>query len=489
MASGDKVLALSDANGSIVKIAEDLVLDRWQHDKATAEDTVQLHLFLARALAEHVLSGMKGSTWIHDVPEDLREVIDLVAREHGIAVFQTTSDMARTLDANFIHPYASEEDLQNIRPKDLQNFVNLTRSQDGPLAALIHSSLPASIVVNKEIENLIVGLNLSKLRSLAKHYLHCEPQVSAEHVEIVAIEEVSKVTSKDIGPTAVVDWGTADTVSAIVRPLEHRGLFAPDKTYLLCGMTGDLGISVCLWMAEHGARNIVLTSRNPNVSPDVLDYLSRKGAAVRPMAVDITNLDSLRTAYADIKSSMPPIGGVMNAAMVLRDRLFHLTAWEDFAAVLVPKMLGSKNLDEVLSNEQLDFFICFSSTTSIVGNVGQSAYSAANFYMASLIQQRRQRGLVGSVVHIAILTGFGYIFRRNSLHADAIYKSILPRYDRQSETDLHEMLAEAIVCGRPGSDQPAELITGIRTAFQGEWRDDPRMSCYSGQQQLQDESS
>jgi hypothetical protein len=207
------------------------------------------------------------------------------------------------------------------------------------------------------------------------------------------------------------------------------------------------------------------------------------------MAVDITNMDSLRSAYSDIKSSMPPVGGVMNAAMVLRDRLFHHLPWEDFAAVLGPKMVGSKNLDELFCNEQLDFFVCFSSTTSIVGSIGQSAYAAANHYMASLVQQRLQRGLAGSVIHIAILTGFGYIFRRDSEHAETIYKAILPRFDRQSETDLHEMLAEAIVCGRPGSAQPAELITGIRSVFQGEWRDDPRLSCYIGQQQLQDDSS
>ena len=294
--------------------------------------------------------------------------------------------------------------------------------------------------------------------------------------------------SKELSATAIVDWSTTDSLGTVVRPLEHRGLFAPDKTYLLCGMTGDLGISVCLWMVENGAQNVVLTSRNPNVPHSVLDYMSRRGVTVRPIAVDITNLDALRAACAHIKSSMPPVGGVMNAAMVLRDRLFHHVPWEDFSAVLAPKIMGSKNLDEIFGNEQLDFFICFSSTTSIVGNIGQSAYAAANFYMASLVQQRRNRGLAGSIIHIAILTGFGYIFRRDSEHAETIYKALLPRFDRQSETGLHGMLAEAIVCGRPGSDQTAELITGVKPVSQGEWHEDPRLSSY-GSQQLQDDLS
>jgi hypothetical protein len=50
------------------------------------------------------------------------------------------------------------------------------------------------------------------------------------------------------------------------------------------------------------------------------------------------------------------------------------------------------------------------------------------------------------------------------------------------------MLAEAIVCGRPGSDQTAELITGIKPVSQGEWHEDPRLSGY-GDQELQDDSS
>ncbi|KAJ5919847.1 hybrid NRPS/PKS enzyme [Penicillium verhagenii] len=489
--SGSKVLAISAVNSSLITVTGDHVLCRWQDEKVASEDFAKLHLFLTRALVQDLLGGVKGHTWIHGAPDDLSKIIDIVAHDEGFTVFQTTSDIERSSDVNFIHPYASKEDLRDIYPKGVQSFVNLARSQHATFSALIRAYLPASAIVNKDIENLAVGLSFPELRIFAEKHIQAQDSlpVEMEPVEVVTIDKFSTETSGDLGPAALVDWSTAETVSALVRPLEHRGLFVPDKTYLLCGMTGDLGISVCLWMVNNGARNVVLTSRNPAVSHGVLEYLALKGATVRPMAVDVANIDSLRAAYADIKSSMPPIGGIMNAAMVLRDRLFHHLPWEDFAAVLAPKMVGSKNLDKVFGDEQLDFFICFSSTTSIVGSIGQSAYAAANHYMASLVQQRIRRGLAGSVLHIAILTGFGYIFRRDSEHADTIYKAILPRFDRQSETDLHEMLAEAIVCGRPGAQQTPELITGIRTVFQGEWRDDPRLSCYSGQQQLQDESS
>ncbi|KAI0476063.1 hypothetical protein GGR56DRAFT_674565 [Xylariaceae sp. FL0804] len=488
-ASGDLVLALSSASGSLVVVSRKHVLCRWQREETAVEDTTLLHHFLARILAGQLLGSLKGTVWIHGVPVDLYRSIQYVACKRDIDVLLTTPNMARASDANFMHPYVSADSLLEILPKSLHAFVNLASPQHGTLSATLRTLFPALVITDRNIGELTNGIRHEELQNLARQYFHDRLDVPAENVGVVAIDRISSIVSTDLGFTAVVDWNASATISTLVRPLEHRGLFAPDKTYLLCGMTGDLGISVCLWMVEHGARNVVLTSRHPDVSPTVLKYLSRKGATVRPMAVDISNMDALRAACDAIKSTMPPVGGVMNAAMVLRDRLFHHLHWADFAAVLAPKMAGSRNLDQVFGGEDapLDFFVCFSSTTAIVGSIGQSAYAAANHYMASLVRRRRRRGLAASILHIAVLTGFGYIFRRDAEHADTIYRAILPRFDRQSETDLHDMLAEAVVCGRPGSGsgQPAELITGIRTVFQGEWRDDPRLSAYTGQQPQQ----
>ncbi|KAJ5855944.1 hybrid NRPS/PKS enzyme [Penicillium soppii] len=110
--------------------------------------------------------------------------------------------------------------------------------------------------------------------------------------------------------------------------------------------------------------------------------------------------------------------------------------------------------------------------------------------MASLGQQRRERGLAGSAVYIAIPMAFRYIFRRDEEHVEIISKAILPPLERQSETDLNEMLAEAIIAGRPASNHDSDertaantgkLITSIRAVFQGDWRDNPRLSFYLGQ--------
>jgi acyl transferase domain-containing protein/NADP-dependent 3-hydroxy acid dehydrogenase YdfG len=487
LSSGDKILGLVDVPSSLVSPVPDRILHRWSPEQCAVADTVLLAIFLRNALAEHLLQDLEISTWIHEVPDDLQAVLDARARRQKLNLLHTTSDMANRSSVNFIHPYMNQDDLQRLFPNNLRMFVDLSTDKNSTLIKAIRSSTQTHSVIEKHIPDLTIGLDISKLRTLAGEHIGAEPETPLPPVEVVDVGEIPNSRSKPLGLTSVIDWTTTDVISAAVQPLEHFGLFSDSKTYLLCGMTGDLGISVCAWMVANGARNVVLTSRNPHVSNNVLEFFSRKGATVRPMSADITNMESLRQLYAEINATMPPIGGVMNAAMVLRDRLFQSLTWEDFEAVLKPKVTGSQNLNELFGNQDLEFFICFSSTTSIVGSIGQSAYAAANHYMVSLIQQRRDRGLAGSVLHISILTGFGYIFRRDAEHADTIYKSILPRCERQSEADLHGMLAEAIVCGHPGQGQVTELITGARPVFQEEWREDPRLSCYSGLQQLQDD--
>ena len=288
----------------------------------------------------------------------------------------------------------------------------------------------------------------------------------------------------------VTEQDTADKITTRAGSVEHQGTFATEKTYILFGMTGDLGISIARWMVDNGARNVVLTNRHPDVPAGVFEFMSQKGAVLRVVSVDVTNKEGLRAAYTEIKSSMSPIGGIINGAMVLRDRPFVDTSWDDFETVLAPKVAGTRTLDELFGeDEALDFFIILSSATLIVRIIGQSAYSTASHYMASLVRGRRGRGLAGSVVVIGFLTGLGYIFRSGTKHRAAIEKSLLPWQDRQAETDLHDMLAKAIECGRPDSNQPSEVITGIRKMFTDAWHEDVRLSGYLQQEGVQEEGS
>ena len=119
----------------------------------------------------------------------------------------------------------------------------------------------------------------------------------------------------------------------------------------------------------------------------------------------------------------------------------------------------------------------FSSLTCIIGNAGQSAYSAANTFMTGLVEQRRKRGLPASVLHIAMVIGLGYVHRAR----DEIEAGLRHKVMTLAESDLHQMLAEAIYCGKPRSKMSGELITGLKTGITSFWKDNPRLWHFYGE--------
>ena len=161
-------------------------------------------------------------------------------------------------------------------------------------------------------------------------------------------------------------------------------------------------------------------------------------------------------------NTLPPIAGVANGAMILIDRTFQNMDLNTMTDVLKPKVDGSKYLDELFSEDTLDFFILFSSMSSVVGNSGQSNYIAANMYMTSLAFQRKERGLAGSVIDISSLVGIGYVEHSEAVDADYFTRI---GYTNISEPDLHQIFAEAMLVGRPGSQECPEIVTGLAPAF------------------------
>jgi hypothetical protein len=90
---------------------------------------------------------------------------------------------------------------------------------------------------------------------------------------------------------------------------------------------------------------------------------------------------------------MPVVGGIAFGPLVLQDALFENMDIDTMEMVVEPKVEGARHLNDLFFDQELDFFIMFSSLVMVGGNPGQSNYSAANAYMRTVAAQRRQRGL------------------------------------------------------------------------------------------------
>lgn len=190
----------------------------------------------------------------------------------------------------------------------------------------------------------------------------------------------------------------------------------------------------------------------------------------------MTDFASLMKAKNDIVTTVgfPRIAGVANGAMILRDKPMLDTDIDTLQEVLKPKVQGTTYLDQLFSRKHdLDWFIVLTSCASVVGNLGQMAYSAANSFQAALVRHRRARGLCGTAVDVNMVVGVGYIERERA--SGRMDKHAADRLLNKSqlvpicEPDLYKLFAEAVLAGRndqtPGREpamDDVELITGLQ---------------------------
>ena len=221
----------------------------------------------------------------------------------------------------------------------------------------------------------------------------------------------------------------------LARPARNAFEVAADKTHIVTGAFGGFGLETAKWLVEKGARYLVMIGRRGAAAPEaqavVKDFIAR-GVKVVADPCDITNRAALEQLFDTIRSTMPPIAGVMHEAMVLDDAILANLDAERFHRVLAPKVAGVDNLDYLLRGKSLDYFVLFSSVTTLIGNPGQGNYVAANAYMEGVARRRRQKGLPALAIGWGPITDVGVVARnaeaaKRSAEADRRHGHALAR--------------------------------------------------------------
>jgi NAD(P)-dependent dehydrogenase (short-subunit alcohol dehydrogenase family)/acyl carrier protein len=171
--------------------------------------------------------------------------------------------------------------------------------------------------------------------------------------------------------------------------------FQPDRTYLITGGRGGLGLQVARWMVEKGARHLVLVGRSEPTEAvrQAVNEMERSDARIMLAQADVAQTEQVAHLLVEIERSMPPLRGIVHAAGVLDDGILSRQEWKRFARVFAPKIQGAWNLHELTSRLPLDFFVLFSSTAALLGSPGQGNYAAGNAFLDALAYYRRAKGL------------------------------------------------------------------------------------------------
>ena len=217
-----------------------------------------------------------------------------------------------------------------------------------------------------------------------------------------------------------------------VRPRAAGGAavarFRKDASYLITGGLGGFGLALAQWMVENGARCLVLAGRSGASTPRArraVSALRRRGVRVVVAESDAANAEQVARLFRRIATSLPPLRGIVHAAMVLDDGLLTQLDAERLHRVMAPKVHGAWNLHLQSRDLALDFFVLFSSVSSIVGAPAQGNYVAANGFLDALAHYRRRLGLPALAVNWGQLSEVGYVARHEKVKEHLTRQGIL----------------------------------------------------------------
>ncbi|MDO9235278.1 MAG: type I polyketide synthase [Aquabacterium sp.] len=199
---------------------------------------------------------------------------------------------------------------------------------------------------------------------------------------------------------------------------------SPDKTYLITGGLGGIGLQLARRLVDQGARHLALLGRSaPKVAAQALIDELTSQAQVLCMAADVSSAADLQMVFDRIKAECPELGGIFHVAGVLDDGFIEQMDQARFAKVTAPKVLGAWNLHQLSQGLPLDHFVVFSSITSVLGSKGQANYAAANAFMDGLMAMRRAQGAPGLSINWGLWADGGMSMQLDERHQRLLKES------------------------------------------------------------------
>ncbi|MCH6257204.1 SDR family NAD(P)-dependent oxidoreductase [Puniceicoccaceae bacterium K14] len=181
-------------------------------------------------------------------------------------------------------------------------------------------------------------------------------------------------------------------------------------TYIITGGTGGFGLEVGRHLAQNGADRVFLLSRRGVLSEQV-DWPEQMNGEIVPRALDVTQKDQVAALIEEISQHESPLRGVVHGAMVLEDHFLEDLNKENYSKVMAPKIKGTMNLYELTRDSNLDFFVAFSSISSLIGNRGQANYIAANAFLDTFCHAAAVTGYPAKTINWGALAEAGVVAR------------------------------------------------------------------------------
>ncbi len=168
------------------------------------------------------------------------------------------------------------------------------------------------------------------------------------------------------------------------------------KVVVVTGAGGGIGREIALMMALAGAK-VIVNDLGVSVSGDggsktpaeqTKAIIEQRGGQAAISTESVAGWDNARRIVQAALDNFGRIDGVVNNAGILRDVIFHKMTADDWNAVINVHLSGafyvSRAAAEHFRKQESGAFVHMSSTSGLIGNLGQANYAAAKLGITAL---------------------------------------------------------------------------------------------------------
>ncbi|XP_070784569.1 phthioceranic/hydroxyphthioceranic acid synthase [Enoplosus armatus] len=274
-------------------------------------------------------------------------------------------------------------------------------------------------------------------------------QLSSTKEPLTNADTESYFTTKTV-LQVVLDHRESDCPVSDIPLLSRPGqLFKQSCVYIVTGGLSGLGLETVKFIAHNGGGCIATLSRS-TLTDEMqfeMELLQRRyGVTIMNVQCDVSVSMQVVDAISKIEHrfSSCPIKGVFHSAAVLHDALIESLDQSLFRKVMQPKVSGALNLHYATLHSQLDFFVCYSSISSFIGNPSQCNYAAANSFLDTFCHYRRNLGLAGQSINWGPLN-LGLLLNKDHFQKFLEAKGMMI----MDVCDIQEALQQCLLMNRP----------------------------------------
>lgn len=199
-----------------------------------------------------------------------------------------------------------------------------------------------------------------------------------------------------------------------------------DKIALVTGASRGIGRAIALELAAQGATVVINYQKNAEAAQEVVDAIAAAGGTATAVQGDVSQEADANALVKAVIDAYGKLDILVNNAGTTRDGLIMLMPAEDFDVVIQTNLrsawLVSKAAAKSMMRKRTGTIINVSSISGIMGNGGQSNYSASKAGMIGLTKSMA-RELSGRGIRVnAVAPGYIPTDLTASLPADMMSK-------------------------------------------------------------------